>query len=375
MDEMRWVFWISVVIVAYTFAGYPLWLRLASSWRKREVHASPALPTISIVMAVRNEAHVLQGKLANLRQSRYPPDRCQIVVVSDGSTDDTNKIVGDLADDHLQPILISEHVGKAEALNRGVSAATGQVVVFTDARQTLEPDALERLVADFGDPTVGCVSGELILRDSDSPETLRGAGLYWQLEKKIREWESASGSVVGATGALYAVRRDLFQPLPPHTILDDVYVPMQVVRQGRRVVFEPKARAWDCPPSTAAAEFRRKVRTLTGNYQLLKIAPWILSHEDAIRFRFVSHKLLRLLVPFALAAALISSVLAGGTFYRAVAASQLLFYASAAIGALPVRLGVVGRMANVTLAFVVLNIAAVVALVNFLIGKEEVWAR
>ena len=199
--------------------------------------------------------------------------------------------------------------GKAAGLNDAIKLASGEVLLFTDARQQIESGALRLLIENFADPDVGAASGELMLGDPTSGETGKGMGLYWRIEKKIRELESASGSVAGATGAIYCARRSLLDesPLPEGTILDDVLLPMQIVRKGFRVIFDARARAWDSPDLGESREFSRKVRTLSGNYQLLQLAPWLLSSENAIRFEFVSHKLSRLAVPFALLALLIAS--------------------------------------------------------------------
>jgi len=200
--------------------------------------------------------------------------------------------------------------------------------------------------------------------------------LYWRFEKKIRELESASGSVVGATGAFYAVRRELLVPLPEGTILDDVYIPMQVVRQGKRVVFEPRARAWDSPDLGAEREYARKVRTLSGNYQLLQLAPWLLSGSNKIRFEFISHKLLRLVAPFALLAILLGTFLIPGPLYRIALIAQLAFYALSVLA--PVKLVRNGPLAQVIDAahmFVVLNTAAVVAFVHFVTRRRAAWSR
>src|SRR5262249_38574508 len=158
------------------------------------------------------------------------------------------------------------------------------------------------------DPQVGCASGELILGDPGSGEVTHGMGLYWKIEKMVRVNESASGSTVGATGALYAVRRSLLVPVPPEMILDDVFIPMQVLRNGARVVFDPRAHVWDLPNLGAHREFARKVRTLSGNYQLLQLQPWLLSSANPILFGLISHKLLRLIVPFALCILLAASI-------------------------------------------------------------------
>jgi biofilm PGA synthesis N-glycosyltransferase PgaC len=374
---MKWVFWISLGLMAYTYLGYPVWAFARSRWRARPVkRASGAScwPSVSIVMAVHNEGEVLPRKLRNLVELDYPSDRSEVIIVSDGASDSTNQILETRAPAGVRVFVLPERQGKAVALNRGIQEARGEIVVFTDARQRLEPDAVSRLVADFADPAVGCVSGELML---GQPKTTaaQGLGLYWRIEKKIRQWEGAAGSVIGATGAVYAARRDLLVPLPADCLLDDVYLPMHVARQGRRVIFEPRARAWDSASDALGAEFRRKVRTLTGNYQLLRHAPWLLTRENPVRFEFVSHKLLRLLVPFALAGVLAASLLLRGRPYQLALVLQFLFYGLAALALWKPKLGIAARLGNMALTFVMLNTAAAVALVYFASRKKRVWVR
>src|SRR2546426_7728363 len=327
-------------------------------------------------MVVRNEAKVLERKLRNLMELNYPEDLIEIVVVSDGSTDGTNGILSQWAKfPRVRVILNPQERGKAAGLNDAIGASRGEAVVFTDARQRIEPDAVRLLLQNFADPNVGCASGELMLGDPDSGEAAKGIGLYWRIEKEIRELESASASVVGATGALYAVRRNLVVAVPPETILDDVYIPMHVVRQGARVVFDERARAWDLPDLGTGREFARKVRTLTGNYQLLQLAPWLLSGANPVRFEFASHKLLRLAVPFALAAALVSSLLIPKPIYRTAFVIQLAFYGLSMLAMLQMKRGVLARMADAAFTFVILNTAAVVAFANFVTGRKAVWIR
>jgi len=181
--------------------------------------------------------------------------------------------------------------------------------------------------------------------------------------------------VVGATGALYAVRRELVPKLPPGLILDDVYIPLHVARQGFRVVFDGRARAWDLPHQGRGREFGRKVRTLTGNYQLLQLAPWLLRRENPLRFEFVSHKLLRLLAPFALAAALVSSLFLAAPVYRAAMVGQILFYALATLGLTQRNHGPLTRMTDAAFTFVMLNTAALIAFANFVTGRKQAWVR
>jgi cellulose synthase/poly-beta-1,6-N-acetylglucosamine synthase-like glycosyltransferase len=372
---MKWVFWSGAGLIFYTYLGYPAWLWVRSRWRSRPVLRSATTPSVSIVVVVRNEAETLPAKLKNLAEIDYPAGKLEIVIVSDGSSDGTENILLAHAGPRFHVVINREGRGKAAGLNDALQKATGEIVVFTDARQSIERGALLRLMEFFADPQVGCVSGELMLGDPRSGEAGKGMGMYWLIEKKIRQMEAASGSVVGATGALYAARRSLLVPLPPGLILDDVYLPMQVARQGARVVFAEEARAWDRPDLGGKREFGRKVRTLSGNYQLLQVAPWLLSGENPLRFEFFSHKLLRLLVPFALAATLFGALLASGTFYRAMFVLQAVFYGLSALALLHLNRGPLGRVADAAGTFVVLNTAAAVAFVNFVTGRKAVWLR
>lgn len=201
-------------------------------------------------------------------------------------------------------------------------------------------------------------------------------GLYWRIEKTIREMESASGSVVGATGAIYVAKRRLLPQLPQGTILDDVYIPMHVARQGFRVVFVPSARAWDVVDRGTEREFSRKVRTLGGNYQLVQLAPWLLSSANSLRFEFISHKLMRLFAPFALAMVFVASLLlAGHGLYRAVFVVQLAFYMLSLLAMVKLPKSRLARLADAAWTFVVLNSAALVAFVKFVTGRRVAWVR
>jgi poly-beta-1,6-N-acetyl-D-glucosamine synthase len=373
---MKFVFWFSVSVIMYCYFGYLLLLWIRGHLSPRPVRRGTTAPRVSVLMVVRNEEAVIAGKLKNVLSLDYPPEKLEVVVVSDGSDDRTPAILSDFAQNPRVRIVIKPVIsGKACGLNDAIQLARGEVLLFTDARQQIESDALNCLIENFADPTVGVASGELMLGDPANGESGKGMGMYWQIEKKVRELESASGSVPGATGAIYCARKALLEPLPEGTILDDVLLPMQVVRKGFRVVFDSRARAWDSPDLGQTREFARKVRTLSGNYQLVQLAPWLLSAENKIRFEFVSHKLSRLAVPFALLSLLVSSLFLQGTIYRAALAAQLAFYALslAALGGLTI--GPLARLGDVARTFVVLNSAALVAFVNFVTGRKAVWAR
>jgi cellulose synthase/poly-beta-1,6-N-acetylglucosamine synthase-like glycosyltransferase len=372
---MKFIFWGAVAVIVYTYFAYPAWLWLRSRIRPWPVMRGANAASVSVALVVRNEQAVIAQKLTNLSEIGYPSEH-EVVVVSDGSTDETNSILQKFETLGLvKPILSLESRGKAASLNDAIHACAGDIVVFTDARQKIENDAILKLVENFADPAIGCVSGELMLGEPGQGESGKGMGLYWRLEKQIRELESTSGSVVGATGAIYAVRRALLEPLPPGTILDDVLTPMRVVRHGQRVLFEARARAWDSPDLGSDREFRRKVRTLSGNYQLLQFAPWLLTSENPIRFEFVSHKLMRLIVPFALLALLIASFFLSGIFYRIALVAQLIFYGLSLMPLLELKRGPIARLADAASTFVVLNTAALVAFANFVRGRKLEWVR
>ena len=331
------LFWSAVIVTVYVYLGYPTLLAAWAAIAPKPVRRSPVTPSVSIVIAARNEATILRQRLDNLLDSDYPHDRMQIIVVSDGSTDDTPGVLA--AYRGRVDAIVLPSSGKASAINAGVAAARHDVLVFADARQTFAPDALRALVAPFADSEVGGVSGELLLdcESGTGDSTIgEGVGAYWRYEKWLRRHESLIGSTLGSTGAIHALRRDLWRPLPTETILDDVLGPMLVVLSGSRVVFEGEAKAYDRAAPVAAAEFKRKTRTLAGNYQLLKLQPRLLvPFLNPVWLQFVSHKLGRLVVPYALVVMLIASaaLFTEGFVYATAFGAQLAFYGLAAYGA------------------------------------------
>lgn len=365
---MNLIFFICLVLIVYSYAGYPVWLWVVSRWRRIPVSFARCTPRVSIVIAARNEEGNLPKKLTNLRNLNYPRDRIEVIVVSDGSTDHTPAILQDETD-WITPVILGTPGGKAVALNEGVKYATGEVLVFLDTRQTIEPNAISEIAACFGDPSVGAVSGELMLETEHGSIAL---GIYWKIEKMVRKLESITGSMIGVTGAIYAIRRELYTQIPPGTILDDVFIPMNVLRKGKRVVFQPNAIAHDKIFPQEKKEFSRKVRTLTGNYQLVRLAPWLLSNKNPLLFRFVSHKLLRLAMPVLLVLMLITSSVLPSTFHMVAFWSQVAFYTLALVGQI-VRPTMEFKPVAVASTFLMLNVAAALALFNFATGRTKVW--
>ena len=340
---MESLFWSSVAFVAYVYVGYPallgVWAAVTSRLRggnrrpRLRTAAAAELPGVSVIIAARNEAPRLPARVENLLASTYPADRMQIIVASDGSTDGTAAALAPYAG--RVELLMLPASGKAGALNAAVARARHPILVFADARQRFAPDAIARLVPHFRNPQVGAVSGELMLDPSQS--TIGdGVGAYWRYEKWLRRREAIVGSTIGVTGAIYAMRRSVWRPLPPDTLLDDVLGPIRVVLDGYQVTFESRARAYDEAPRDAEQELRRKTRTLAGNFQLLVQEPrLLLPGINPVWLQFMSHKIGRLLVPYALIAIFVTSVaLAPGSwFYRFALGAQLVFFALAAYGA------------------------------------------
>jgi cellulose synthase/poly-beta-1,6-N-acetylglucosamine synthase-like glycosyltransferase len=290
----------------------------------------------------------------------------QIIVSSDGSTDSTTDVLRAIPG--IQTVISDNHQGKCVALNRALELAKGQIVIFTDVRQRIEPGAFRKLLRNFADTSVGAASGELMIPSAESGTA--DVGLYWRYEKAIRKMESATGSVMGVTGAFYATRRELVGEFPAGLILDDVYSPLKVLQAGKRVVFEPEAIAWDEPTFTKAVEFRRKVRTLMGNYELLRYFPRVLIPVGEVGFRFFSHKLVRLAVPWFLLIALVSSAaLSGRPLYLGLFLLQIIFYL---VGTISARGRSSFRVVRLAGTFCLLNAAAFVAFFAFLTKSDDV---
>jgi glycosyltransferase involved in cell wall biosynthesis len=299
------LFCLAAGVFAYLMVGYPILLAYFP-WKKLPPvrKDAAARPTVTALLAVHNGESFLRQKLDSMLTLDYPKDLLEIVVISDGSTDGTDEIAAEYAPAGVR-LLRMPRAGKASALNAGIAQARGEILFFTDVRQQLAPDSLLHLTACLADPTVGSVTGELhIQRDSRSEEA--GMGFYWRYEVWARGQLSMIDSMCGATGCIYAMRRNLARSLPPDTLLDDIALPLGAFFQGYRLILEPLAKAYDLP-SPMGSEFSRHVRTLGGVWQLLIRFPELLGSRDRMRLHFLSHKFGRLLMPYAAMAAVLSS--------------------------------------------------------------------
>ena len=389
-DSPRWAtisFWLCLFLVAYTYFLYPLLLflfyaaaQLRRDWlylmgrRNRRVSSPADLPGVSLVIPAYNEQGGLPEKLENLRQLDYPAEKFEVLFVSDGSTDGTNALLRQARDPWLQVVFLPERKGKAGALNEGVARARHDVLVFSDAATIFAADALTKLVRHFADPRVGIVCGALQFRGSD--EALATEGLYWKYESMLRVMESRLGATLTASGAIYALRRGCYRRLEVDDWIEDFQIPMRARRRGYRVVYDPEAVAWERAAPTVAGEFARRVRLATGSYRAVAELARLPFFSFAF-WAFVSHKLLRWMLPFLLVGLLVSNAcLWQEPAYRAALVIQLCFYLWAGLGFVfrrqmqRVRFGLVGYF------LVAIHLAFLVGFWRFLSGRGgSTWQR
>jgi len=368
-DPLEWAFWVSLAGVAYTFLGYTILIQVLAKCFPRPTvkDGLTELPSVSVVLVAFNEQKRIRARLENLLAADYPKEKLEIVVVTDGSTDETPAIVREIAGQNVRLLAQSDRRGKAACLNVGVPAATGNIVVLCDARQRFDAATIPNLVANFADDRVGAVSGELFI-ESSSSSVGGGVDIYWKLEKIVRESEARLSSVIGATGAVYAIRRELFQPLPVDTILDDVLIPMRIATAGHRVGFDPSAPAYDPQTTDPVKEKRRKRRTLAGNFQLMFRYPgWMMPWQTGLWWQLLSHKYSRVCAAWLLPTMFVSNaMLISKPLYEWLFYAHCGFYLLAALGSL--FKGIKTKLLSIPSGFVFLNLMSVLGLWDYIRG-------
>jgi len=338
-------FWFTLALVVYTYVGYPIILFVCYAalqlysdilflLGRKERRISPTTvddaPGVTFIIPAHNEERNLPQKLSNLQHTKYPTDKLQVIIVSDGSTDGTNEILNSCTLPYIEKIFLRERSGKPIALNCGVEHASHDILLFSDAATLFAPDAVANLVRRLRDPKIGVVCGALQFWGSQESEQTEG--IYWKFERVLRLMESRLGASVNASGAIYAVRRKCFIPLQPGDLVDDLLIPMNARKLGYKVIEDPEAVASDFAASTVKGEFTRRARLAVGSFRALCKAK-LFFLPGFTGFAFLSHKLLRWLLPFLLIAMLASNVfLASRPSYRAMLVVQLGFYLWGALG-------------------------------------------
>jgi biofilm PGA synthesis N-glycosyltransferase PgaC len=364
------VFVVSIAAIVYVIGGYPLLLAWMARRQSRPVLKDNVVRDISIVIAAHNGEQFVEAKLRSVLALNYPREHMQIIFVSDGSTDRTDEIAQSFKDESVEFYRI-EKSGKAGAVNCGISHATGEILVLNDIRQTLDPESVRNLVACFADPRVGAVSGKLHIRTGQISEEA-DTGLYWKYEVFIRKQMSRIDSTFGTSGHFYALRRILAVPIPQDTLLDDVYLPLSAFFRGYRLVLEETAKSFDYP-TNLNSEFKRKVRTQAGLYQILREYPQLLSSSNRMRIHFVSAKFARLLLPFLLMLILFSSFGLPEPFAGITVAAQAIFYGIAFLDRWIPEDRLIKSVSSPIRTFVVLMAASLMACKIFFIPAKDLW--
>ena len=388
MQIATWVLILGLGVPAYAYLGYPVLLFVMAAlvqmardvyyllYRSERRTRGEGLPSVTVLMAAHDEADVIERTLQNLAELDYPREKLEILVGSDGSTDGTAALVRGWSERGVRVLDFSERRGKMSVISDCAAEARGDILVLTDANTLIRPDAVRNLVRHFGDPSVGAVCGELRLVSADGKPAEEG--LYWRYEVTLKILENRLNAVLGANGAIYALRRPLFPSLPRDLITDDFVIPMTVRAAGYRVVYDPEAVAMEEAPGSVSSEFRRRVRIGAGNWQALaRCASLLLPWRGFVSYAFWSHKVLRWATPFLLIAALAANVmLLGSTAGQVVLALQAAFYAAAALGFLLPRLHVRAGPLRLPAYFVAINAALAAGLLRGLLHRQRAaWNR
>ena len=376
------LFWLATALIGYTYAGFPLLVMLRARLRPRPHRVADVTPSVSVVIAAHDEERSIGARVDNLLAVDYPRDCLEIVIASDGSTDRT-VAEARRRDDPRVRVLDMPRTGKASALNAAVAASTGEILVFSDANTAYAPDAIRQLVRSFADPDVGGVAGNQVYlpasggEPADAPSAAAtGAGerSYWDFDRLLKDAESLGGSVISATGAIYAIRRELFREVPDG-VTDDFMTSTRVIAAGRRLVFEPNAVALEPVASSSRGEYRRKVRIMTRGLRGVAMARELLDprRHGFYAVQLVTHKVLRRLmaIPLLVIAVTSATLWDSGPLYRLAVVGQAVVYGLGAIG-LGLRGHPAGRRPWFSLPafFVLVNVASLHAAWNLLTGRR-----
>ena len=364
------VFSLALGLVVYVLFVYPILLGLIARRHDHPIRKDEVARSVSFVIAVRNGEKFLERKLQSVFALNYPRHLIEILIVSDGSEDGTDAIAQSFEAEGVRFLRVPRG-GKPAALNAAVPLVSGEILILTDVRQTLDTDCLRNAIACFGDPSIGAVSAELHIREGETREEF-DTGLYWRYEVWIRKQMARIDSTFGCNGPFYAIRRSLWSPIPPDTLLDDVYLPLSVFFRGYRLVLEPSAKAYDFP-TALVSEFRRKVRTQAGLYQLLRLMPEILGSRHRMRLHFLSGKFGRVMVPYCLIAMALATFGLPPPWRSLMGLSQVGFYLLAALDtALPASFPL-KRLTSPVRTFVVLMAAALLGVKVFFVSPRSLW--
>ena len=372
------IFYVPLFFIAYTYLGYGVLILTLSRLFAKPINKKDFKPKITVLISAYNEEKVIKERVNNILVQKYPKDLIKVIIVSAGSTDRTADIISEIDSPNVKLIEISEKIGKAQALNQAMSLCDTEFIVLADARQKFDKKAISKLMENFADEKVGAVSGELCFEKTDKTGVGEGIDFYWNYEKLLRKAESRVDSTVGATGAIYAIRKSLFKPIPADSLLDDVIIPMNIVIQGFRCVFEEEAKAYDMVANKHDHEARRKIRTIAGNFQLFfRFKSLLNPFKNRIWFQTFSHKFLRIIAPIFIAMLLISNLfLIEDIFFRALLFLQIIFYLFGIFGYSLRHTNIKFKLFSVPQTFIMLNIITIRAFWEYLFNDpQSLWRK
>ncbi len=378
---MKVIFWISLFVVWYTFLGYGLLLYLLvkiKRWKNGRTvlpEAGSYTPTLTVVIAAYNEADIIEQKIQNTLALYYPSHKLQLIIVTDGSSDDTPGIVARYP--RIQLLHQPQRHGKIAAVHRAMAHVQSDITLFTDANTFLNKEALLQLCRHYRDKRVGAVSGEKRVHSGDASDATAGEGLYWKYESTLKRWDADLYSIVGAAGELFSIRTALYQPVPEDTILDDFMISLQVAAKGYRIAYEPAAAATESGSESIAEELKRKIRISAGGIQSILRMKQLMNpfHHALLSFQYISHRVLRwTITPFLLVLSfLLNGIIAWqqqDVFYGTIFLLQTLFYTMALLGWLMEKKQVSIKLLFIPFYFCMMNYAVIAGICRYLQKKQ-----
>jgi len=383
---MTIIFWLSLFIVFYTFAGYGIFLyfliKIKRALKGRPIIPNPAndqLPECTLIVAAYNEEGFIEDKIANSLKLNYPAGKLKMVFTTDGSSDKTPEIIG--RHPEIQLLHQPQRAGKIAAVHRAMEYVTTEIAVFTDANTFLNADAIINICRHYSDKTVGCVAGEKrVHMEENADASAAGEGFYWKYESALKKWDSELYSVVGAAGELFSVRRSLYQDVPADTVLDDFMISMLIAAQGYRIVYEPEAYAIETASENVSEELKRKIRIAAGGMQsILRLTKLFNPFKyPVLSFQYISHRVLRWTVtPFLLILIFVlNAFLPNNALYDTVFAAQILFYLLAFLGFIMEKRHIRIKALFVPYYFCVMNYAVLMGIIRYFTKKQSaIWEK
>jgi len=384
---MRILFWVSLFVIMYTYVGYGILLYILLKLKEVVKGKQPEkevgyTPTLTFIVAAYNEAYYIKEKIENTLSLQYPADKIQYIFVTDGSTDNTVEIIKTFPQIRLMEK--EGRSGKIAAVHRAMQVVDSEIVVFTDANTMVNENALLKMSRHYSDPTVGAIAGEKRVQIDNAADATAGEGFYWKYESKLKKWDSALYSVVGAAGELFSIRTNLYQPVEPDTILDDFMISMHIALKGYRIIYEPEAFAMEKASADTSEELKRKIRIAAGGVQAtIRLKSLLLPFKQPVlTFEYISHRILRwVLTPYLMILVFILNFLfindtGWGSLYGLIFIAQLFFYGAALLGRLLAAKQLKIKVFFIPYYFCLMNYAVIAGMFRYVFGEQSVlWEK